>query len=42
VFFFPLADQLLGVVFVVLLGLATGVLPALQAMRLQIADGLRR
>ncbi len=42
VFFFPHADQLLGVILVVLLGLLTGILPALQAMRLRIADGLRR
>jgi putative ABC transport system permease protein len=42
VFFFPAGDQVLGVVLVVLLGLATGILPALQAMHLRIADGLRR
>ncbi len=42
VFYFPLEDVLLGVVAAVLLGLITGLAPALQAMRLQIADALRR
>jgi putative ABC transport system permease protein len=42
IFFFPTTDLIIGVVLVVLLGLVTGVMPALQAMRLRIADGLRR
>jgi putative ABC transport system permease protein len=42
VFLFPLRDIGIGVVLVVLLGLATGLLPALRAMRLTIVDALRR
>ncbi len=42
VFFFPTRDLLLGVVLVFVLGLVTGLVPALQAERLQIADALRR
>ncbi|MEK7685858.1 MAG: FtsX-like permease family protein [Verrucomicrobiota bacterium] len=41
-FFLPTGDILLGMALVVALGLATGILPALQAMRLRIADALRR
>ncbi len=42
VFYFPARDLALGLVLVGLLGLACGVLPALQAQRLAIADALRR
>jgi putative ABC transport system permease protein len=42
VFYLPGRDAALGVVFAVLLGLVTGFLPALQAMRLRIAEALRR
>ncbi|MGB6994237.1 MAG: FtsX-like permease family protein, partial [Thermoanaerobaculia bacterium] len=42
IFFFPTRDLVLGIVLVLLLGLATGLLPALQAQRLQIADAMRR
>ena len=42
VFFFPPADIILGVVLAVTLGVAAGALPAGQAMRLQVADALRR
>lgn len=42
IFFFPLRDQILGWLLVILLGLVTGFLPALQAMRLRIVDALRR
>ncbi len=41
-FFFPTRDVIMGAVFVVVLGIATGFFPALQAGRLQIADALRR
>ena len=41
-FFFPANNILLGVGFVLALGLVAGALPALQAMRLQIAEALRR
>jgi putative ABC transport system permease protein len=41
-FFFPTHDLLLGLAISVLLGLATGLFPALQAMRLRVADALRR
>jgi putative ABC transport system permease protein len=41
-FYFPRADAVLGVLFVIMLGLVTGLLPALQAGRLRIADALRR
>ena len=42
IFFFPRKDVVIGVVLVVALGLLTGLLPALQAGRLRIADALRR
>jgi putative ABC transport system permease protein len=42
IFFFPPKSVLLGLGFVMLLGLATGTLPALQAMRLRVVDALRR
>jgi len=41
-FHLPARDLLIGCVFVLALGLATGVVPALQAMRLRVADALRR
>ena len=42
VFYIPPRDLLLGIGLVFALGLVTGALPALQAMRLGIADALRR
>jgi putative ABC transport system permease protein len=42
IFYFPPRDVALGVVFVLLLGLAAGLPPALRAMRLRIVDALRR
>jgi putative ABC transport system permease protein len=41
-FHFPMRDVVLGVGFVLVLGLVAGALPALQAMRLRIAEALRR
>jgi putative ABC transport system permease protein len=41
-FYFPVRDMVLGVALVVLLGIGTGLLPALQAQRLKIVDALRR
>lgn len=41
-FFFPQRDLFIGLGFSLLLGLATGALPALSAMRLRVADALRR
>jgi putative ABC transport system permease protein len=42
VFYLPHQDLLIGVALVVALGVVTGILPAVQAMRLQIAGALRR
>jgi putative ABC transport system permease protein len=42
VFFYPTDQLIRGVVFVILLGIVTGLLPALQAMRLNAVDALRR
>jgi putative ABC transport system permease protein len=42
VFFVPAKYVVLGVVLALLLGLAAGLPPALQAMRLRIVDALRR
>jgi putative ABC transport system permease protein len=42
VFYFPPRDIVLGTVLVFALGFAAGILPALEAGRLRIADGLRR
>lgn len=41
-FFFPVHDLLLGLGISIVLGLITGILPAQQAMRLRVADALRR
>ena len=41
-FFFPVRDLILGVGICVALGLITGIFPALAAMRLRVADALRR
>jgi putative ABC transport system permease protein len=42
VFFFPPDARVIAIVFVLLLGLIAGALPALQAMRLKAVDALRR
>ena len=42
VFFVPNRDLLVGVVLIVMMTVVAGILPALQAGRLQIADALRR
>jgi putative ABC transport system permease protein len=41
-FFFPTRDLLIGLGLSIVLGLVTGIFPALQAMRLRVADALRR
>jgi putative ABC transport system permease protein len=41
-FFFPARDLLLGVGICLLLGLVTGIFPAIGAMRLRVANALRR
>jgi putative ABC transport system permease protein len=41
-FFFPVRDLFFGVALCAALGLATGIFPALAAMRLRVADSLRR
>jgi len=41
-FFFPVHDLLIGVGISVVLGIVTGIFPAYQAMRLRVADALRR
>ncbi len=41
-FFFPTRDLLIGFGISVALGVTTGIFPALQAMRLRVADALRR
>lgn len=42
VFYMPGRDLILGAVLAILMGIVTGFLPALQAMRLRIAEALRR
>lgn len=42
IFVFPDRDLILGIVIVVVLGLITGAMPAIQAMRLNAVDALRR
>jgi len=42
VFYLPASDLLMGIVLIGLMALVAGILPALQAQRLQIADALRR
>ncbi|MDH3285113.1 MAG: FtsX-like permease family protein [Acidobacteriota bacterium] len=41
-FYFPTDKLLIGIVLTVLLGLAAGIFPSLQALRLKIADAIRR
>jgi putative ABC transport system permease protein len=41
-FHFPTSDLLVGIALAVGLGIATGILPAMQATRLRVADALRR
>jgi putative ABC transport system permease protein len=41
-FYLPTQDLLLGLGISVVLGLLTGIFPAQQAMRLRVADALRR
>jgi len=42
VFFIPTRDAIVGVGMTLLLGFVAGILPAIQAMRLRLADALRR
>ena len=42
VFFFPPRDIIIGVTVALVLGIVTGLLPAIQAMRLNTVDALRR
>jgi len=42
IFHFPPNDVILGIIFVLALGLITGAIPAIQAMRLNAVDALRR
>jgi putative ABC transport system permease protein len=42
VFYLPSRDVVIGIALAVGLGLVCGTIPALRAMRLRIADGLRR
>jgi len=42
IFYIPTRDLFIGVGLTVILGLVTGILPAIQAMRLRLADALRR
>lgn len=42
VFYFPARDLVLGVLLVLFVGFAAGILPSIQAQRLRIADALRR
>jgi putative ABC transport system permease protein len=42
VFFIPVQDLMVGVLLILLMALLAGILPALQARRLRIADALRR
>jgi putative ABC transport system permease protein len=42
IFYFPGRDIVVGLILVLLVGLAAGLLPSLQAQRLRIADALRR
>jgi len=41
-FFFPVRDLAIGIAICLALGITTGILPALAAMRLKVADALRR
>lgn len=42
IFFIPTRDMIVGIVLTVVLGFVAGILPAIQAMRLRLAEALRR
>jgi len=42
IFFFPSRDIVMGILFVIALGIVSGAIPAIQAMRLNAVDALRR
>ena len=42
IFFIPTPDLIIGVGLALALGFVAGILPAIQAMRLRLADALRR
>jgi putative ABC transport system permease protein len=42
IYYLPPRDLVFGIALVIVLGLATGLLPAVQASRLKIVDALRR
>jgi putative ABC transport system permease protein len=42
VFYLPTSDLLLGLLLIVVMAFIAGIVPALQAQKLQIADALRR
>jgi putative ABC transport system permease protein len=42
IFFFPIRDLIIGIICIFALGLIAGLLPAIQAMRLNTVDALRR
>jgi putative ABC transport system permease protein len=42
IFVMPPGSTALGIAFILLLGLATGALPAIQAMQLRVVQALRR
>jgi putative ABC transport system permease protein len=42
IFFIPTRDMIIGAVLAFGVGFAAGILPAVQAMRLHLADALRR
>jgi putative ABC transport system permease protein len=42
VFFIPGRDMVIGVILIAVTAFVAGILPALQAQRLRIADALRR
>jgi putative ABC transport system permease protein len=41
-FYFPIKDAFVGIAIAICLGIATGFFPAMNAMRLRVADSLRR
>jgi putative ABC transport system permease protein len=42
IFYIPSQDIIVGIILIIAMGIIAGIIPAIQAMRLKIAEALRR